>query len=426
MNLHIPEGRHCALRQRRYILKTEEYSMKTMQKTLCLLLTLAMLLACVPMKLSAAAEGETAAQPLVIRVEMSKSSYFVTSKAKATIYVQNAGEETLNTLVVSAVSDKHLLAKGSESVFLIPTIVPGNTLIYTVEMVLDRSKAGVSFFERVLLFFAQLFRSYDEMTALSPTTGAAVTQTEAFRHGSVNATLTVEAQYSIGGNGETPAVTYRDKYLVAPLASGSFTATLENQEFNVPITIYYDRDRLAVSGNIVKLLLNLDADLKLPAALENLGTCKLVVTDKTTSPRFYLVFAARYYDLTDLEIDKDEDGDPITLKDNAEDFFAMIDAMLSDLQKYAHGDGMEYAGYQVGNGFVVESYKNTESNTMTSYYFTAKGLAKIEVVDMETGKAVETILIELHAGITDENAFKVTGIKHSADELAQLFAGIAG
>ena len=79
---------------------------------------------------------------------------------------------------------------------------------------------------------------------------------------------------------------------------------------------------------------------------------------------------------------------------------------------------------QVYSGYVMEMYKSSEENLLYCFYFDAQGLVRMDVIDLATRQVTETVLIRLTAGVTDKNAFKVSGKKYSVEELENLFSSL--
>ena len=50
----------------------------------------------------------------------------------------------------------------------------------------------------------------------------------------------------------------------------------------------------------------------------------------------------------------------------------------------------------------------------------------MEVVDLETRQVTETMSMSLKAGVSDENAFTLSGREYTMEEFEKMFEGIAG
>lgn len=192
----------------------------TSKKALCLLMAALMLFASLSAAFCAAAEdGDDPVQtaPLTVQVEMSKSAYFVTARAKAIVRVENTGTEKLDSVCVHFYSDKHRIVVPKKdrlpllpyilpawySSVLIPELEPGSTAEIVFEMVLDDSTPELSFFERAQVILAQMIGSrffsigYIQMAPFTPNEDNAIINELSFRHGSANATLQIQTTYQI-------------------------------------------------------------------------------------------------------------------------------------------------------------------------------------------------------------------------------------
>ena len=386
------------------------------KKVCCLLLSvLTVVLSMSATFCAAAAEdaGVTAAEPLSVQIEMSKSSYFVTAKARATLIVRNTGSETLKSVTVSAFSEKHLLPAGNESCLIIPELPAGQSAEYSFALVLNRKNAGVSFIERVLLFFAQLFRAYKPMQGIPSLDGSSL-QEVTFRHGSAKAVLKVNAWYQTVSTDEPenpprPQVTYLEKYVVDILQSGEYTVRMETNDGDMPVqvTMYFKDDDRAMEMPLGGMMLQ---NLGLPASLGNIGKVRVIVKDIDANPKGYVVFPAGYIEMEDIQ--------------DAADMIK--EAGGGDIRQIMQIDRLQYCCNSFGVGYVCETYLLPEENLQYNFYFTQtadyNGLVRWDVVDLNTKEVSAKMVMRLYDKVTDSSAFTVSGRKMDPSELEGLFS----
>ena len=206
-----------------------------------------------------------------------------------------------------------------------------------------------------------------------------------------------------------PDAIYLKKYVIDILNSGTYTAefamTLEDAG-TVPVKMYRTPENSEVNLQIGQLLAQ---ELRLPGSITKLAKVRLIETDKTGDPKLYLAVPGGYCRL---------DSDDSEVKE------LLRETELCGLP--VELDSLKYFGVNTYSGYTVEKYKAADDNTMYRFYFYSRGLSKMDVVDLETGAILETTPIRLSAGVTDRNAFKLTGREISIGEIETLFEDLAG
>ncbi|MGN0636491.1 MAG: hypothetical protein ACI4I5_09750 [Acutalibacteraceae bacterium] len=204
-----------------------------------------------------------------------------------------------------------------------------------------------------------------------------------------------------GGSPSRPQVTYLDKYVVDVLAGSSYTLQVEMKAEGkaVPFTNYKDG-----SNSATKVRLSALAGADIPK-LGGLDEVRVVIKDS----KLYIAWAGGYVQMVDQDM---------------EDVLNSMKDM--DIREMLRTDALEYVGAVSGTGYVCESYRIPEENLGYSFYFTSNGISRVEVVDLETRQVVETMSISLKAGVSDKNAFTLSGKKYTMEEFEQMFEGMAG
>ena len=203
-----------------------------------------------------------------------------------------------------------------------------------------------------------------------------------------------------------PNVTYLDKYFLDILKSGAYTldAELTADGYSMAMTTYADADNFAFKIGMGDAL---TSSVELPEFIKNLGDIRLITTNSQTDPHIYLAWTGGYAELTSESVD---------------DFKEMLSVGENfDLMSFSSFDSLEYCGMQAYSGYVMEMYKSSEDNLLYCFYFNAEGLVRFDIIDLTSGKVTETVLTRLTAGVTDKNAFKVSGRKFTMEELEKLF-----
>lgn len=210
-----------------------------------------------------------------------------------------------------------------------------------------------------------------------------------------------------------PNVTYLDKYVLDVLRSGSYTMQMEMKADGraVPVTYYVNADNTAVKTNMGQSFAEM---MELPVSLGKLGDVRFIMKNMSTDPKIYIASSLGYYEF---------EGDEM---ESIKETFKEID--LTDQMQFAMvgGDNMEYCGFETHPGYIVEIYKIPETNEMYCFYFDGEGLDKWEVIDMSTNQLVSTTTIKLTSGVSDKNAFKVSGKKLTDEDLSNVIEKMAG
>ncbi len=383
--------------------------MSKCKKSFCLLFAALMAFMSLSTAFFASAQDAAAiaSAPLSVQVEMSKSAYFVVAKAKATVTVKNTGAETLKDVAVSAFSDKHLVPKGTETCLILSALDAGQSAQYTFEMVLNRKAEGVPFFERFFLFFAQLFRKFEPIEAIPvPDENETITQSVTFRHGSTNAVLKVSA--FCADSVSRPQVTLLDKYVTDVIKTDVYTIEMEMKENGalIPFTIYEDGNNTAAETTLTRSALQ---NTEIPNAFADLGKVRFIIKDKKSAdPKAYVAWTGGYYELNDADLAQ-----------------AILDENSSGALLQHADEGLEYCGISAGYGYACETYKDAEKNMQYNFYFSKtsdyEGIIRMEVVNLSTGATEQQIVIRVYPGVTNSNAFAVSGKKYTDADIEKLF-----
>ncbi|MBQ7541288.1 MAG: hypothetical protein IJT44_03240 [Clostridia bacterium] len=210
-----------------------------------------------------------------------------------------------------------------------------------------------------------------------------------------------------------PQVTYLDKYVLDILDSGVYTAQIEQKEgdSSIPVTYYTDGNNSAVEMSMTSMVAQ---EMGLPSvSLGNLDKIRLVIKDmKTSHPKAYLVGMGGYVKLDDVE----------DMSDMLSETGGTVD--IRDLMQL---DYLEYRGVKTGAGYVCETYVIPEAKLQYDLYFTTtssySGIARMDIIDMETGKVEERLVLRLSPGVTNKNAFTVKGKEYTLEDMEKLFGG---
>ena len=205
-----------------------------------------------------------------------------------------------------------------------------------------------------------------------------------------------------GGTVSRPQVTYLDKYVMDILAGNSYTvqAEMKSEGIAIPYTFYKDGNNGAFKGRLGSFLGAEDMP-----KLGGLDEVRVVIKDS----KLYIAWATGYVQMVDQDM---------------EDVLNSMKDM--DVSKMFRTDALEYVGVVSGTGYVCESYRIPEENLGYSFYFTSNGISRVEVVDLETRQVVETTSISLKPGVSDKNAFNLSGKKYTMEEFEKMFEGMAG
>ena len=129
-----------------------------------------------------------------VTITTDKENYFATSTAKVMVRVENKSGKILNNVVIFAMADNWLLAKGSHpNVLEVGSLNKDDTQTLSFSAVLNRKANGVSFLIRPFLFLQQLFNKPSAFVSYSNTDGNGTVVTKAVKHGgaTVNIIATV-------------------------------------------------------------------------------------------------------------------------------------------------------------------------------------------------------------------------------------------
>ena len=63
---------------------------------------------------------------------------------------------------------------------------------------------------------------------------------------------------------------------------------------------------------------------------------------------------------------------------------------------------------------------------MYRFYFDSQGFSKVDVVDLATRTVLESMPVRLSAGVTDRDAFKLTGKEITIGEIQSLIGDLVG
>jgi|GEM_PF-3342501 len=172
--------------------------MEKSRKLLCLLLTVLLMLT--PMATSLAVEGNGSEPPLSVEITTDKTKYGTFSTANFTVKITNVSNEPVsNVRAVVSLDKLTVTGKNSQLQKEIESLASGETLEFTYSAMLDAGKTSVNFFERIILFIVQLFKSILGLPDTGVDDGVAfVEKNKSVNFGKYEASALVKVAY--GGN----------------------------------------------------------------------------------------------------------------------------------------------------------------------------------------------------------------------------------
>ena len=167
--------------------------MKKFKKIFAILLCAALLFSTVAMGVSADKNVNT----LLVKVLTDKTNYSATDSARVTVKVENKSDKTLSGEVISAKADNWLLAKGSASnVLEVGEMNTGETKEISFNCVVNRSASGINFFNRIILFFKQLFNKPSAFKSINYSDKISVVVSKSVNHGGATVKITGTVWYA--------------------------------------------------------------------------------------------------------------------------------------------------------------------------------------------------------------------------------------
>ena len=212
----------------------------------------------------------------------------------------------------------------------------------------------------------------------------------------------VQDEYVGFGSGVTPSevprpeVTYYEKYVEDVIQSKNYTMAVQMDEEGQSVT-------LEVFSNGSQKAYK--------------GTAKYNGT--TMSFRFFEKNGKAYVVLPTFLMYFEEDG--------SSGFTDGFDEAMLDAYRIVDNPNMTYCGVSSGVGYVCEMYKDTEMNVGYNFYFSSKGLTKVETVDLSTGERISNTF-SLTTGVKDKSVFEIPKgyTKTDIENLEATLGGMLG
>ena len=142
------------------------------------------------------AEGNSN-ENVVVTISTDKSSYSATDTAHVSVKVENKSGEELKNAVICVDADNWMLAKGSNSNILeIGKMDINESVTLAFSCVLNRKAKGIGFFDKIILFFTQLFSKPSEFKSIDNLGGFCVKASKAVTHGGVKVKINASCNYN--------------------------------------------------------------------------------------------------------------------------------------------------------------------------------------------------------------------------------------
>ncbi len=222
---------------------------------------------------------------------------------------------------------------------------------------------------------------------------------------------------------DLPPVRYLQKYVIDILNSGSYTAKTEmvNDGIAVPMTVYKNADNMAYEMTVSDLMAA-TLQKEYPVLGKITGSSKIGFVAQNTSssnPKLYLNTPMGYIDMQDMA--KTEGAD--FTSEDLQSMFKELSGGIGDIFTKEFNT-LTYVESKGSGNYWCESYVSPDKTVGYSFYFTSRGLSRIEIVDLATNQ-VQKITVELSPGVTNKDAFKPTGKKMDMDAIKKFVEGIS-
>ena len=162
--------------------------MKKTLKLLALLLIAAIVFSTICIGVNA---ESTSDENVVVTISTDKSSYSATDTAHVSVKVENKSGRALDDVVLFVQADNWLLAKGNNSnVLEIGKMKIGESKKLEFDCVLNRSAKGLGLFDKIILFFSQLFNKPSAFETVGNTADNNTKASKAVNHGGAKVNIT--------------------------------------------------------------------------------------------------------------------------------------------------------------------------------------------------------------------------------------------
>ncbi|MBQ6264651.1 MAG: hypothetical protein IJK60_04300 [Clostridia bacterium] len=162
--------------------------MKKTLKLLALLLIAAIIISTICIGVNA---ESTSDENVVVTISTDKSSYAATDTAHVSVKVENKSDRALDDVVLFAQADNWLLTKGNNSnVLEIGKMKKGESKKLAFDCVLNRSAKGLGLFDKIILFFSQLFNKPSAFETVGNTADNNTKASKTVNHGGAKVNIT--------------------------------------------------------------------------------------------------------------------------------------------------------------------------------------------------------------------------------------------
>ena len=227
--------------------------MKKAKRIIALLLIAIMLLSTPAFAVNKVENGKD----VLVTIETDKTSYSAKDTAVVTIKVENKTRQILTGVVICADTDNWRLEKGSASnVLEVGKLARGEKTEMTFKAVLNRNADGIGFFQKIVLFFRQLFKKPSQFKSYTANDKNSTEETTTIDHGGAKVTVTATAwyapvkedEYELVEFGSYPQSEVANKTLVSELNS----LALEWKSYGYYSGTGYTGDGKMVAGDYMK------------------------------------------------------------------------------------------------------------------------------------------------------------------------------
>ncbi len=167
--------------------------MKKTLKMLSLLLIALILISTI----SVGVNADTAAEDVAITITTDKTNYSATDTANVSVTVENKSGEDLKNTVIYVDADNWMLAKGNNSNILETGKLEKNEAVtLTFSCVVNRKAKGLGLFDKIILFFVQIFSRPSEFKDIGSVGGSCVKASKVVSHGGVKVNINASCYYN--------------------------------------------------------------------------------------------------------------------------------------------------------------------------------------------------------------------------------------
>ena len=210
---------------------------------------------------------------------------------------------------------------------------------------------------------------------------------------------------------DAPEVRYLQKFVIDVLESGEYTLHMglgEGAE-TIPLDCWRSGADMTYEMTVSDLLSRVsDEDSAILQKLGSAAKVRLILQGIGTQEEkvFLVLQPIGYIDMSELTQEELE--------------FDLEDVLHSDVLQIGFGR-LEFIRSENGNGYVLETYKDTEDEVLYSFYFTSRGLSAVETYDADTGERISRVELTLSIGVNDKSVFTPSGAKLSIADVERLF-----